>query len=362
MQRELATIQKILKIDPIPDADKIEKATILGWEVVVRKGEFSVGDMCVYVEIDSILPADNSNFEFMRVRKYKVKTIKLKKQVSQGIAFPLSILPSGRYRVGDDVTKVLGIRKHDPQAAIEFKMFQRQAGKLEKFFVKYAWYRVLFMTPRINGQFPSFLLKTDEPRIQLFPDICEEHKDTLFVATEKLDGCSATYFLLKNSKKWQFWKPFIFGVCSRNIYLRRETNNHYWKVANEYDIKNKLIKFYKDYGIEIAIQGEIIGEGVQGNKYKLSGHRFFIFNALNIKYGNFRLCPRLTANRLNMDTVPVVNHKFILKDTIHNTVNEAICNSYVCPDVPREGIVIRNEDQSISIKIINPEFLLQYGE
>ena len=117
--RKLASIQKITALRPIENADKIEVATVLGWQVVVQKGQFKEGDFCVYIEIDSILP-DKPDFEFMRERKFRVKTIKLRGQVSQGICFPISILLKATdkdliLREGDDMTELLGVRKYDPQ-------------------------------------------------------------------------------------------------------------------------------------------------------------------------------------------------------------------------------------------------------
>ena len=119
--RRLATIQKILDLKPIPNADNILCATVQGWELVVKKDEFKIGDLCVYIEIDSIVP-DKPEFEFLRDRKFRVKTIKLRKQISQGLALPLSILPQGKYKEDDDVTEILGVIKYDPEG--DYKMYE----------------------------------------------------------------------------------------------------------------------------------------------------------------------------------------------------------------------------------------------
>jgi len=105
MERSLAHIEEIVSLTPIEGADRIETAMILGWYVVVKKGEFSVGDKVVYIEVDSMLPETEWS-EFMRERKFRVKTIKLRKQISEGIVFPLSILPKKGYRTGQDVTEI----------------------------------------------------------------------------------------------------------------------------------------------------------------------------------------------------------------------------------------------------------------
>lgn len=187
--RKLASIQRIAKLEEIPDADKIEKATVLGWEVVVaKKDNFEVGDFCVYCEIDSILP-DKPEFEFLRERKFRIRTIKLKGQISQGICFPLSILPGWNHREGDDVTELIGVRKYDPQAEFERKEMERLAGidknRMDKFLKRYSWYRKLIFKPK-RTPIPTFIKKTDEDRIQLFPNACEDWKGLLFDVTEKL--------------------------------------------------------------------------------------------------------------------------------------------------------------------------------
>lgn len=112
--RKLATIREIAEIKPIPDADRIEVARIDGWEVVVsKKDNFHVGDRVVYVEIDSKMP-ETPEYEFLKSRKYVVKTIVMRGQVSQGLVMPLSVLPIGEYKLGQDVTGILGITKYDP--------------------------------------------------------------------------------------------------------------------------------------------------------------------------------------------------------------------------------------------------------
>jgi hypothetical protein len=240
--RKLASIQKIVSLSPIEGADKILKATILGWECVVLKNEFKEGDLCVYCEVDSILP-EKAEFEFLRERKFRIKTIKLKGQVSQGICFPLSILPKGNYNEGDNITDIIGVTKYDPQAAFEQKEFEKRKAisknRLNKFFGRYKWYRQMFFKPA-RLPFPDFIKKTDEDRIQLFPDICERYTGVLFSATEKLDGTSCTAFSITNPRKWQFWKPYIFGICSRNYHLIRNDNSVYWQIIKKLQIENKI--------------------------------------------------------------------------------------------------------------------------
>lgn len=171
MDRKLASIQRILKLEPILNADSIEKATVLGWEVVVRKGEFKVDDLVIYCEIDSVLP-QRAEFEFLRDRNYRIKTVKLRKTTSQGICFPLNIIPideSGSEMIvnpkeGLDVTDILGVIKYEP-------IVPAQLAGIAK------------------GNFPAFIPKTDEIRIQEVPQVLERHKWVVLRSTEKLDGC-----------------------------------------------------------------------------------------------------------------------------------------------------------------------------
>ena len=227
--RKLASIQTIRNIRDIPNAQNIVIAEILGWEVVVaKKDNFQVGDLVAYIEIDSIVP-DKPEFEFLRDRKFRVRTIKLRKQVSQGLIMPLSILKGKNYKEGQDVTKEIGVIKYDPQGDKERRLAEEQANRtksrIKRFMSRYPWYRRLFMPKQAKKNWPKFIKKTDEDRIQLFPHICEQYADTEFIVTEKLDGQSGTYFLLRKPKHkflwWEFGSEFVFGVCSRNL-LRLE--------------------------------------------------------------------------------------------------------------------------------------------
>lgn len=360
--RKLASIQKIVKLEPIIGADKIEKATVLGWELVVKKSEFKEQNMCVYCEVDSVLP-EKSEFEFLRERKFRIKTIKLKGQVSQGICFPLSILPKGKYIEDMDVTDIIGIVKYEtPTERNERKQQEIKAGKINRFLMRYSWFRRFVFKPN-KADFPKFITKTDEDRIQLFPHICEEHKGSIFQVTEKLDGQSATYFVVKQDKKWfEFWKqPYIFGVCSRNFYLLKEDKSTWWTIARQLDIKNKLLNHIKNtYNDFFVIQGEIIGEGIQGNKYNIKGIDFYIFNIFSSSTSYYQNWDMKRMSKLwNINFVPILTNEFELLPTIHENVDYAKGKSILL-DTPREGVIVRNYEKGISFKIINPDFLLKH--
>lgn len=245
--RQLATIRMIASTRPIQGADRIEVAQVDGWECVVKKGEFKVGQHIVYVEVDSVMP-ERPEFEFLRDRKFRVRTIKLRGQVSQGLVLPLDILPAGNYKLGDDVTELLGVTKYDPQAQQEALLLTKQpktpTNPAVKFLMRFRWYRRLFMKPKRKGGFPDWIVKTDETRIQNLTTLfdIEGKKGTTFSVTEKIDGQSATYFLQKISRR-----KYEFGVCSRNIRLGTPGNSSYWTIARKYDIENVLKKLIGEY-------------------------------------------------------------------------------------------------------------------
>lgn len=369
MERQLASIQKIVSIAPIEDADKILKCTILGWESVIAKADnFNVGDKVVYLEVDSILP-DKPEFEFLRDRKFRIRTIKLRGQVSQGICFPLTILPKGDYKEGDVVTGILGVRKYDPQAEFERKEADRLAAidknRLTKFFKRFAWYRRLFFKPK-RTPFLSFIKKTDEDRIQLFPDYYERWGHLTFDVTEKIDGQSATYFMIPNKKVFPWSKKWKFGVCSRNFQLLKPDNSSYWTIAKELHIEAEMRLWCETFNKGLIIQGEAVGVGIQGNKYKFDKIKLFVFNIAHYEKGKRTYFDQheqeSACHQMGLDLVPWITSNFKLKPTIPLMVEYARDSSLLNKDIPREGIVVRNYPNNVSFKIVSTDFLLKYGE
>lgn len=355
--RQLATIRTIASTRPIQGADRIEVAQVDGWECVVKKGEFEVGQHIVYVEVDSVMP-ERPEFEFLRDRKFRVRTIKLRGQVSQGLVLPLDILPAGNYKLGDDVTELLGVTKYDPQAQQEALLLTKQpktpTNPVAKFLMRFKWYRRLFMRPKRKGGFPDWIVKTDETRIQNLTTLfdIERKKGTLFSVTEKVDGQSATYFLQKISRR-----KYEFGVCSRNIRLGTPDNSSYWTIARKYDIENVLKKLIGEYQT-IVLQGEICGDGIQGNKYHISGYDFFAFNLIYPDHKCTTAEIKETLAPFGIRSVPIVEEGKALPETIAELVEYSKGKSVVRKEQKREGIVMRNVQNNISFKVINPDFLL----
>ena len=338
MERKLATVRIITDIKPIEGADMIELATVGGWNVVVAKNVgHKIGDKVVYCEIDSFLPI-REEFEFLRKSSYKkmddqegfrLKTIRLRGQLSQGLILPISVVPIAQFATGHDlpegldVTEMLGIVKYEPPIPAE-------------------------LSGKVKGGFPSFLRKTDEERIQNLVKEYEEYKLTSkhqFYMTEKLDGSSATFYM----------NDGVFGVCSRNLELLETEGNTFWKVARELDLENKL----KDKG-NICLQGELIGEGIQGNPYKIKGQTVHFFNGFDID----------TQTRMNINdflillddlellSVPVLDVAFLLPDTVEGMLKLAEDKSRLNKLTEREGVVVRSLDNTISFKAISNKFLL----
>jgi len=333
MERKLSSIRRISDIQEIPGADLIELAIVDGWKVVVAKEVgHRINDLVVYCEIDSFLPI-KEEFEFLRKSSFKkmgdqegfrLRTVKLRGQVSQGLILPMSVFalyPSNPTE-GDDVTEALGIVKYEPPIPAEL------AGK-------------------VKGLFPSFIRKTDEERIQNLASEYEEMKKHTYYVTEKLDGSSATFYYNNGE----------FGVCSRNLELLETDGNTFWKVARELDLENKL----RENGMNLSIQGELIGESVQGNPYKIKGQTVRFFNLFDIdlqEYHSLSTFQSLMTD-LELETVPVLNTHLHLPETIDELLLMADGKSELNPNFDREGIVIRSLDRKISFKVISNKFLLK---
>jgi hypothetical protein len=375
MDRKLASIQKIATISPIEGADKIQVCTMegLGWECVIKKDEFKVGDKVVYVEVDSIVP-ERQEFEFLRERKFRVRTIKLRKQVSQGLVLPMSVLPPLEYDfylVGNDVTEELGIKKYDPQAQEEDALvIPKHRSPVMKFLMKNKAFRTVYMklNSKEKGQWPNWIAHTDEERIQTCAKILMNNFNKPWYITEKLDGQSATFFT-HYERVWGFRK-LAFGVCSRNIWLKTPDNSNYWKIAKMFDLEKKL-KACKE---EIVIQGEILAPNVQKNKYGVTEPDFYVFNIIRNgkRVGHEEMVSYCVG--LGLKHVPIVFNSFMpgllwndLKEqtqaVVKHMVDLSIGYSRLAPTINREGIVVRlMEDPVVSLKVINPEFLLKNGE
>lgn len=353
----LASVQKIISLEPIEGADAIEKATILGWQVVVKKGEFKVGELVCYIQIDTVVP-EMEQFEFLRARNFRIRTIKLRGCLSQGLIIPLK---NDLVKEGEDLTTYFGVKKYEKP--------DNNPQRFEKPRVPKVWYKkwvylfkynILYkafpnLLPKTRSHFPTSLVpKTDEERIQNIPQILETYKGKDFYLTCKLDGSSITIIHEKIFGKSKF------RICSRNFELHDKQNDWYKTFkANNFDLEIlKLVKEFKTN--DIIVQGECVGK-FNGNHHNLTSDKIYLFN---IYVNGKRLDPRefhYTCAKKNIPSVPL-----FAKKTLNHTLEEVleISNQKDCfnPKSPLEGLVWRSLDNKVSFKAINNIFLLKKGE
>lgn len=365
--RKLASIQKILSIDPIERRDQIGLATVEGWHVIVRYDQFVPGDLCVYVEIDSIMP-ERPEFEFLRSKKFRIRTLKMAGVLSQGICFPLSILPTGDYHEGDDVTEILGVTKYDEynEAMNERPNLPAKKSAFRQFMFRHRVTRPLARliwqgTRREKTGFPDEVVKTDEVRIQNIPWIVNgKTKEYTYEVREKIDGQSSTFLLRRRKGLSALWNPFEFVVCSRNIRLGAPDNSSYWQVAKQYDIEGVLKKLIRS-NAWVCIQGECIGPKIQNNPYKVGAVDLYCFNLI-YPFGRVRGTEaEKEVGVYGLKWVPMVNDAYHLPDTVDEVLTYAEGKSALY-DTLREGIVIRDYDHGISFKAVSNAYLLKHNK
>ena len=328
-----ASIQKVISVEPIENADAIEKVKVLGWQVVCKKGQFKTGDLVIFISIDTVLPSDNPAFSFLEKNHYRIKTIKLKQTLSQGICFPMSILPEGEWKEGDDVAEILHIQHY----------IKPVPGGL---------------AGENKGNFPSFLHKSNEERLQNFPDVLKELEYLPYYITVKVDGSSGTFY----------YKDGVFGVCSRNLEKKETEGNYFWKVAKKYDMEKKLQAFGKN----IALQGEVCGPGIQKNHLNLPDTDVFIFNIYDIDDGRYMNMAEVSTycHQWGIPMVPIEEINPYFTYTSVESLLEKAKGKYPGTNNNREGIVVRPmlEKYSqvmkgrMSFKIVNNEYLLKEEE
>lgn len=381
-KRALAYIQHVTNIRPIDGADNIEQCNVLGWNLICKKGEFHEGDPCVYIEIDSKVP-EREEFEFLRAKGFKVKTMKLGKFncISQGLAMPQSAFKElAGLSEGTDVTDILGIKysvqednarkgngdpnaKYKSMAARHQKIFKK---KWARWMMRRSWGRKVmfffFGKKKDNPRgFPTFVSKTDEERVENQPWRIGDGKT--YLATEKLDGTSCTYALERKGRN-----KFEFYVCSRNVRQQDEKqecyhdHNIYWDLAFKYNIEQHLKDFLNQFPQLkwVCIQGEGVGS-VQGNPLKLTEDDLYVFNFKESQTGRWSSMEGAGQVReWGMKWVPILG-EVQMPDTMEELKVLATGKSKVNPEVMREGIVYRSLDGSDSFKNVSREYLLKHN-
>lgn len=352
---KLASIQKIIDIRPIDGADKIVTATVLGWHVVVKKDEFKVNDLCCYIQIDTVLP-ETEQFEFMHDRKYRVKTIKLRKQISQGLIIPL---PKSFCKEGEDVTELVGVSKYEKPDSNPARFEKPRVPKIwyKKwiYILKYNFVFKLFpsLQNKQRSNFPTNLISiTDEDRIQNNPGILTTHAGKNFVLSYKLDGSSITIIHSKVFGKSKF------RICSRRFELHDKKNDWY-KVFSETNFKDEVLKLVNYFNTnDIIVQGEAIGK-FNGNHHALPSEQIRLFT---IQVDGKRLNQKDFIDTCQANNIP---HCPLYKELVLNhTMSEILAMSEIkdClnPAVEAEGLVWRCIENNISFKVINNNYLLKH--
>jgi RNA ligase (TIGR02306 family) len=333
MDRKLASIQAIESLTPIQDADSIVLAKMvdLGWQVVVRKDQFRAGDKVIYTEIDSLLP-ELPEYEFLRkccykkdLKGFRIRTSKLRGVISYGLCLPvlgsLKDLPTG-----SDVTEALGVRKWEPPMPAQLRGKIR--GPMKRLCVPH----------------------TDETRVQTIPHVLKRHEGETFQITEKCDGTSMSVYLDPETG---------MHVCSRNVDLAPDFNHKFNGTAYwDYAIKHNLEEILKQLGNTIALQGELIGPNIAGEKkngYKLIDYQYRVFNMWDTKNHVYiehdTMLDTCQTFGLGKDFLVPQLGEIILDHTVDDIINMADGKSLINPEVSREGIVLRAIPEQTDINL-----------
>lgn len=410
-ERELCYVVTIDNITPIEGYDRVELAHIMGWTVVVGKGEFQIGDPAIYFEIDSKLSEVEPfiNMEFLAKKKFKITTQKMCKSLSQGLLmsaanFDWNICGTG---IGQDSTVHQGIIESDgtlhlvndesrfltkrlnvtyaepadnkrkaPSIDKYKSMAQRHPKLFSKKFIRWlmhhSWGKkllfVFFGKKRDKkSDWPSWVQKTDEERIECMPWLFNSNSNETWVATEKLDGTSTTFTM----KRHHWPRKNEFYICSRNVVLNDPNkpcfydSNVYAEMAEKYHIKEKMEKMFKDFPHSewITIQGETYGIGIQKRDYSISEHCFAAFNFITSKAGRYStLVMSQIMNTYGIPHVPILDKEYTLPTTLEELRAYVESEPSTIDGEIKEGIVFRSQDGSKSFKCVSPKYLLTYHQ
>ena len=325
---KLASIERVVNIRDIPGADNIQVADIQGYQVVVKRNEFNDGDLCIFHNPDCIVDKDNPVYSFLKDKRLRI--IKLRGQISQGLALPVSSFNLTNVNEGDDVTEVVKIIKYTKELPVSLRGIAK-------------------------GNFPPFLVKTDEENLRSNKAVINELQGSEIYITQKVDGSSLT----------AYHKDGVFGVCSRNLDLVEEESNSFWRAARQYKLEEKL-KALGNY----ALQAELYGLGLNGNKMQETEIKIAIFNLFDINNSKFCDLSELETFANGFE-LPLVKKVFqgVCGFSLQDLVELANKQEYK-PGVLCEGIVVRPiiETRSnvlsgrLSVKVISEQYGLKHKE
>ena len=397
--RELAYLVKIDRVSSM-DADRLECAHVGGWCCVVGKDEFKAGDPAVYFEIDSQLPEQPpfNEMEFLKSKKYKIKSQKIRGVISQGLLVPVTafgwtigkdsevIDGASCYKVDDEtrfLTERLGViyavaednsrkAKVNPNAkyqAMSARHVSLAKKKWWRWLMKRDWGKKLLFTffgkkkDRPLG-FPThfpYIHKTDEERIENMPWALGYPKP--LIVTEKLDGTSTTFILERKGRK-----KFEFYVTSRNVRQLKpdqacfHDSNIYWEMAFKYNVEEKLKHWLELYPEDtyVCIQGESVGN-VQGNPLKLEENDFYAFNFITSSRGRLdSITSKKITEEMGIKWVPILEEAYYMPNDMEEFKLVADGKSIINPEVLREGLVLRDPLTNLSFKNVSRQYLLKH--
>lgn len=369
MDRKLVTIRQVTDIQPIEGKDRIVLAQVGGWNCIVQKSEFNIGDKCIYAECDAIFPP-KPEFAFLEKRKYRIKPIKFAGILSQGLALPLTNYPQFKdMEIGTEVTNEMEVIKYESPT-------ENEGGNTEP----------------SKGSFPSYLgfSITDETRFESEYEIRHELHGKVCVITVKLDGSSITHF----------HKDGYVGTCSRKLEKKDTPESKWWDITRKYNLHNnmpilRLVNAKRDNEVEytkyvlggdegnivnFALQSEATGSqfkgsGKHGNALGVDESDMWVYNVYDIDnhaYMDYdRACEVIRV--LGLKKVPVITDVFVFDKEKHTPeyFYKMMENmKYEGTDTPIEGIVLRSVQNfysnvlkgRASVKILNPLFDLKAKE
>ena len=385
--RRLVKIRKIDGIESIHGADFIVEAHIDGWSTVTKKDEFQIGDYCLFFEIDSFLPASDPRYSFLlkngtkldddKIERIRLKTVKLKKVLSQGLALPLKDFPELNvlnieelYSTEYGVEQYLNVTKYE-------RPEEKNGGA---------------GNAKTAGDFPFFVPKTDLERIQSFYHKYQElYKDVEFRPSLKMDGSSTTIAFVHNEsyfntkidniikeyneetekleEKEIIPYPFkdhngMILVCSRNLTLKYDNSTGFWKSIINTQVHEKLKQYCIQYDRQLAIQGEMCGPGVNGNWDKLSDYDLFVFHIWDIDKQEYLEDKEFQEICYDLKIQTVKQFPVIKAFSVYSTLNDFLKASEI-PSINNpiaEGIAYKStkkvDGKLIMFKVINNKYLL----
>lgn len=396
MSRLMAVVNTVAASEAIEGKDRIVLYSFIenDWKIIDQAGAYKAGDLIVRIEVDALLPI-KPEYEFLRKNcyspkfdRFRIRAMRIGGVISQGLLLPLKILPEGNYKSGSDVTEILDVLKYEDaedaspkseSTKLQYPLVKILMDHKSTRFIGKAIIKVI-NSKRDSGGFPTnYISKTDETILQNYKGLLSQWAETESYFSLKCEGKSSTFIIKPSKGLFGRIKLDNYNVCSRNNAYKIKDGNEFWLMDEKYDIRNKILKYYKDTGKLIAIQAELIGPGIQGNIYRLASKEIRMFTAKDILTGkllnlneliNFSkeydipMVPILKVAKLK-DVMPDIETALKIsfmrksdKDHMYEGFSEALnLESWIPEDILNEGLVIRGLNNEFSFKVRNPQYV-----